>query len=114
MSKRILSHDKETGLIETMHYDSTTDTMTIEHSQDVTKALEHTKNLAKDGDYTSNGMKGDNWLHYCHVPDIVILEIKKKYGLDLYNPDHMKAVFRVINTEYPALKTTTIRHNPKG
>ena len=113
MSKYLFNHNKETGLQEWHEYDEIEDKLTISHVQDVNKALDFTKNLANDSEYTRKGMKKD-WVHYCHVPDVVILEIKHKHGLDLYNPDHMKAVFRIINSEYPALKTTTIRHNPKG
>lgn len=109
--KRILS--KENGVTEIFHYDPLTDTTTIETRQDVEKHLDYSKALAKDDSYTRDGVKKD-WVHYAHLPDSIILELRVNHGINIFNPDHVKAAFRKVNELYPSLKTANIRHNPKG
>jgi len=111
--KRLLDYDPLTGKKEIAHYDYQTDTLTIETQQDVQKALDYTKSLANDTTYTRKGMK-EGWLHYAHLPDSVILELRVKHGLSIHNPDHTNAIFRKVNELYPHLKTTVMRHAPKG
>lgn len=111
--KRILSRNPYNGITEIFHHDPVTDVTTIETVQDVEAALNETKRRANDTDYTRAGMK-KGWLHYAYLPDIVILQLKTKYNLNVFSKEDSKAVFRVINRDYPHLKTTAMRHNPKG
>lgn len=109
--KRILS--QENGVTEIFHHDSETDVSMIETRQDVSPDLEYTQALAKDKNYTRAGMK-EGWLHYGHIPASIVLELQVKHGLNVMDPDHIKAVFRIINEKYPKFKTTEMMHNPKG
>jgi len=111
--KRILSHDKQTGLTEIFHHDEMTDTTVIETVQDVEHVMDHTKKLANDTQYTRDGMK-EGWLHYAHIPDSIIVKLKMEHGLNVFDPAHAKAVFRKINELYPNFKVTNMRHNPRG
>lgn len=110
--KRLLDYNPQTGIKEVFHYDPATDLATIETTQDVQKVLDTTKALANDSDYTRQNMK-TGWLHYAHIPDNVILELKTKYGLNVFDKNHTKSVFKKINSDYPYLKTTSMRHAPK-
>lgn len=80
----------------------------IHYRQDVAPILEHTKQL-RDNDLADKGIKRDMW-HYASIPPVVMMEWKNKYGVDLFNRDHEKQVFKLLNTEYKWLKTTRKMH----
>jgi hypothetical protein len=83
----------------------------VHYRQDVEPILEYTKKLRNDN-LTDSGIKRDMW-HYAQIPPVVMLEWRHKYGVDLFNRDHEPAVFRLLNTEYQHLKTTTKNHTVK-
>jgi hypothetical protein len=80
----------------------------VHYRQDVEPVLEYAKTLRING-LTDSGIKRDMW-HYAQIPPVVILEMKFKHGVDLFNRDHEKRVFELINREYPHLKTTEKMH----
>lgn len=82
--------------------------MQVHYRQDVEPLLEYTKLLRNEG-ATDSGIKNDFW-HYAQIPETVILEMRFKHGVDLFNKDHEKRVFELINREYPYLKTTNKHH----
>lgn len=113
MAKRLLSVDPVTGL-ETWHdYDPVTDEMTIGYSADSTPVIEMNKAMQKDDDHTKNGIKREFW-HYASIPVAVQVDWLINKGVDVYNRDHAKKVFALINDpEYKHLKTTAKFHKPK-
>lgn len=80
---------------------------------DLEPTLEYTKALRLAAEYSKKGIKKD-WWHYCHIPIIVIMELRTKYGLDIYNKNHQKRIFEVINRDYPYLKVTDGKHIPRN
>lgn len=82
--------------------------MQVHYQQDVEPVLEYTKRLRNDS-MTDYGIKNDLW-HYAQIPAVVILEMRFKHGVDVFNKDHLQKVFQLINTEYPHLKTTNKTH----
>ena len=80
----------------------------VHYRQDVEPLLEYTKRSRNDG-LTDHGIKNDLW-HYAQIPPVVILEMRFKHGLDVFNRDHLKKVFALINSEYPHLKMTNKTH----
>jgi hypothetical protein len=80
----------------------------IHHRQDVEPLLDYTRKLRNDG-LTDDGIKNDMW-HYAQIPPVVMMEWRDKYGVDLFNKDHIQAVYKLLNTEYQYLKTTTKVH----
>lgn len=80
----------------------------VHYQQDVEPILEYTKRLRNDG-LTDYGIKQDLW-HYAQIPPVIILEMRFKHGVDVFNKDHLKRVFELINREYPYLKTTEKNH----
>jgi hypothetical protein len=80
----------------------------VHYRQDVEPVLEYTKRLRNDG-MTDYGIKQDLW-HYAQIPPVIILEMRFKHGVDVFQKDHLHKVFQLINTEYPYLKTTEKMH----
>jgi hypothetical protein len=109
MSKRLLDYNPLTGEKTWFQYDQN-DVMTITHEQDVQKILDYAHLKATNADYSKKGMKGD-WWHYAKVPNIVILEMKQKHGVDFFSEEDAPKVFHLMNTEYKAFKTTDKVHN---
>ncbi len=90
--KRLLDIDPLTGLIEWHHYDEATDETVISYEQNVTPTLDRNKALAND----TTGRMGDMAL-VASIPASVQLKWLKEKGVDLYNPDHKKAVARLLD-----------------
>jgi len=99
-----------TGITTTFDYIPETDTTILYREQDVSAILDANKAIANDGQITKDGIKG-NWWHYFQIPNIVIEKWLNEHGVDVYNKDHMKKVFELVNRpEYRYLKTTTKMH----
>ena len=78
--------------------------------QDVTPILEMNKALQNDTDASKQGIK-NGWWHYGQIPNIIIEKWKNDHGVDVFNKDHQKAVFKLLNDpQYRYLKTTTKFH----
>lgn len=112
MTKRLLDHNPLTGERVWFQYEQSTDQMTISHEQDVDSALDVAHALATDDLYSADGMKKDLW-HYAKVPNSIILEMKQKHGVDFFDKNDAKRMFKLLNTEYARFKTTTKTHNIK-
>lgn len=86
------------------------DKLHIRNEQDVTPFIESATELRNDEDYSRAGIKNDQW-HYARIPNGVMLEMKQKYGVDMFAPKpDWPAIFKCINANYPWLKTTTKTH----
>jgi len=113
MTKRLLDYDPLTGTTTWFEYEHSTDTMSIGTEQSaelVNSIIDQNTEMRHDADYSRQGMKRDMW-HYARIPNGVALEIKKKYGLDVFSskPD-WKSIFKIINRDYPMLKVTEKTH----
>ena len=83
----------------------------IHTRQDVEPVLELAKYERINGLADKAGKaSGQDIYLYARIPPVVILELKHKYGVDLFNKDHMKKAFYLINTEYPHLRCTDKKH----
>lgn len=110
MAKQVIDVDPFTGMTTYFDYDETNDTTIIHREQDVTPILEMNKAMQNDGDVWKEGVK-NSWAHYAQIPNIVIEKWLNEKGVNVYNKDHQKAVFRLLNDpEYRYLKTTTKFH----
>jgi hypothetical protein len=105
MSKEFFDYDPLTGVT---HYTEQIGDETIVYTeQNLTPLLERNKAIANEG-AKDKGIS-DSWWHYCDVPPVVELALRKK-GINIHNPDHGKAMFREINANYPYLKLTHKHH----
>ena len=109
--KLLLDFDPITG--ERVWFGSSGDgKVTITHEQDIDDHLKRAHAQYVDEDLTRRGMKEDFW-KYASLPNIVILEMKQKHGVDLHNKAHWPRIFKLLNTEYSRFKTTSKVHNVK-
>ena len=111
MAKRVLDYDPMTGITTYFDYIHEEGEKTIiTREQDVSTILEANKAIQNDDQITRDGIK-KSWWHYAQIPNIIIEKWQTEHGVDLFNRDHQKAVFRLLNQpEYRYLKTTTKMH----
>lgn len=109
---RVLDFNPLTGERVLFDYDAHQDRMVLTHQQDVRRELAFAHNKAVDDSATQRGIKNDLW-HYARVPNIVILEMKQKHGVDFFDRNHKKRVFELLNTEYKWCKTTDKNHTER-
>lgn len=110
MAKRLVDYDPLTGVSTYFNYDHSTDTSIVSSEQDVSAVIEANKILQNSESYTKKGMKA-SWWHYASIPNIVIEKWKNEYGVNVFDKNHEKRVFRLLNQpEYRYLKTTTKMH----
>lgn len=112
MGRRVLDINPTNGIITYHSYDHSTKTTTLERVQNVEPILDQTKQHRNDDDYTAKGIKNEMW-HYASIPAIII-EKWLKEGVDVFNKDHEKEVFKRLNSpQWKYLKNTTKVHRPK-
>jgi hypothetical protein len=91
--------------------DNEDDILRVHYSQDVEPVLEYNKVLRNDS-LTDSGIKRDMWM-YAKIPPVVIMKLKFEYGVDIFNREHYKRLFELLNGEFKYLKTTDLRHTVK-
>ena len=108
MEKRgeFFDYDPLTGLEE--RYEEQDGKIMIHTYQDVEPILDHNRALRNeglpDGAWKQNGMTV-----YAKIPLIVVGQLMKK-GIKLFDPNHIGAVIREVNQNYPYCKTTDKHH----
>jgi hypothetical protein len=108
--KRIVDYDPITGISTWFDYHHETDMAVVTSMQDVDSILDRNKTLSNDESYTKKGFKND-WWHYATIPNILIEKWKLEEGIDVFNRNHDKAVWKKLNSpEYKYLKTTARYH----
>ena len=110
MRRLQLDYDPLSGTSEFLEFQD--DKMRVVRTQNVNTILDQAKDRANDEDYTKSGIKRDEW-HYARLPNIILEEMKSKYGVDWYdkNDTGHKKFFSVLNAHYPAFKTTHWNHS---
>jgi hypothetical protein len=111
MAKRVLDYDPLSGITRYFDYIPETDTSVVYSEQEgVNLILDANKALQNDDQLTRDGIK-KGWWHYAQIPNIIIEKWLNEHGVDIYNKDHEKKVYSLLNQpEYRYLKTTTKMH----
>ena len=110
MTKRLLDYDPVSGVSTYFEYEQSTDRMLIHTEQDSSRILDDVAQLRNDEQYSRDGIKAD-WWHYARLPLTVIMDMKIRFGVDLMAPKpDWKSAMKIINREYPMLKTTKGTH----
>jgi hypothetical protein len=110
MTRRLLDYDPLTGISTWFQYQDSTEEMAITTEQDLSPILDGITARRNDTDYSRDGIKND-WWHYARLPLTVIMEMKSKHGVDLMaSKVDWKSALKIINREYPLLKTTEKTH----
>lgn len=101
--KRLLDYDDFTGLQTWHDFDESTETTIITSTQDVEPLLDACKH---DNNHADRRM-GDN-VHVASIPASIHLKWLVELGVDAFNPDHSKAVARLLDGDYKHLKRLPI------
>ena len=104
MSK-FFEYDPVTGIGETQIWDG--DTVTVHQQQDVEALVEECKTKANSG-LTDKGIKGNFW-HYAELPMVEVVNLRRK-GIDIWDKNCTKDLFKAINRDLPAFKVTQKLH----
>lgn len=86
----------------------------LHYRQDVEPVLELAKTERINGLADTKQFKQQDLRLYARIPPVVILKLKYEHGVDIYNKDHLKKVFQLINEQYPILKCTDMKHDLRG
>lgn len=107
MSLRYLTHDPLSGLLTTTAFEDGRNV--IKYEQDVSGHWDiNAEYRATGDDRWRKGVK-ESFAHAAFVPDIVILDMKTRFGVDFYDKAQQKRVLQLIETEYPKCKTVNKR-----
>lgn len=90
--KRLLDYDAFSGLKTYHEYDDTTGNTMLHYEQDVEPLLEANRRAAND----TTGRMGD-LVHVASIPVSVQLKWMVEKGVDVLNPDHKKAVAKLLD-----------------
>lgn len=107
---RLIDYDPLTGRSVSFSYNHDDNTFTIGHHEDVEPVLEDNKWAVLDLDMHKKQASA-GWAHYAKVPEIAILDMKARFGVDFFNADHWQKVMSLLNTEYKLCKRTTYSHD---
>ncbi len=99
---RVLTN--EAGIVTTHHYDAVEGTTTVAQYQDCQDIVDYTQALANNSEYKRQGIKQE-WYHFATVPNNVIIELKEKHGLDVFNKDDLNKIESVLTRHYKKLLT---------
>ena len=102
MSKLFFDYDPMTGVTE--HFEATDDGFNITYSQDVEGIIESNKERAKE-----KASRKNEFRQVAEIPITLQMDWLVKHGIDVWNPDHMPGVKRLLNDpDYRYLKTQDI------
>jgi hypothetical protein len=77
--------------------------LTVHRGEDVEPVLERNKALYTDGDGYSPSRE---WRRAASIPLALVEKWKNELGVDIFNPDHLPAIRRLLNSnEYLYLRT---------
>jgi hypothetical protein len=83
--------------------DPMTGDLTVIRGADVEPILEHNKALHSFNDGYSPSRE---WRRAASIPLVIVEKWRNEHGIDVFNPDHMPAVKRLLNSsEYLYLRT---------
>lgn len=85
----------------------------VHYRQDVEPLLDVTRAERNDG-LSDKRWRKTGMALYARIPPVIIMELKNKYGIDIFQKDHLSRAMTLINTEYPHLKCTDMIHTVRG
>lgn len=103
-------YDPYTGLTRYFDYNEMTGEATIHTREDVSSLLKLCAEERNTG-ITDKELKKDDYLcKYARLPMTVVMSLRSK-GIDVFNPDHGKAMMRELDANYSHFKTTYKHHD---
>jgi hypothetical protein len=105
--RKFLGFDEATGMLTSTAFEDGRNV--IKYQQDVSGHLDLAARMRADSDALwREGMK-DSLCHAAYIPDLVIVDMKNRFGVDFYDKNQRKRVLQLLDTEYPRCKTTEKR-----
>lgn len=105
MTKRILDIDPLSRETTIHHYDDMEKKTYIEVVQDIEPFLERNKKLQLTPEYQARGKKQD-FMHIATIPNNVIIILKEKHGVDVFNKDDLPKLEKLLqSSEFKYLRT---------
>ena len=101
---RLIDIDPLSGMKTWHDYDAATETTIIRYTDDVEPVLDACKRDANHADKKLGEMA-----HVASVPPSIQMEWFAKFGVEMWNPDHKKAVSRLLDGAYKHLKRLPIQ-----
>lgn len=102
---RTISIDPLTRTKAIHHYDHDSGKTYIQEVQDVSGIIKRNKELQNWDSYQSLQKRND-YKHIATIPNNVIIEIKQKHGIDVFNKDDLPRLERLLmSNEYKYLRT---------
>ncbi len=95
------------GLLYTTDPDHETGGVVLHTKGDCQPVLDHVKEIRNSGE-NDKGIKNEFW-HYATIPPAIEVALRDR-GINIYDKNCTKDLLRVINQEYPYLKTTYLHH----
>lgn len=106
MARKFLSLNPLSGLLTTTAYEDGKNI--IKYEQDVSWHFDVASELRANTDRWRQGVK-QSFAHAAFVPDVVIVDMLTRFGVNFYDKDQRKRVLQLLDTEYPKCKTTDKR-----
>lgn len=103
MARKFLDFNPLTGLLTTTAFEDGKNI--IKYEQDVTPFFDDNARLRADTDRWKQGVK-DSFAHAAFVPDLVIVDMLTKHGVNFYAKEDHNKVMYLLETEYQKCKTT--------
>lgn len=107
-----VDYDPQSG-VETWADGDDNNRLQVHYRQDVKPLLDVTMAERNDG-VSDKRWRQTGMALYARIPPVTIMELRNKYGVDIFNKDHLARAMRLINQEYPYLKCTEKMHNLRG
>jgi CTP:phosphocholine cytidylyltransferase-like protein len=106
MSRKFLSFNKDKGLLTTTTFEDGRNV--VKYEQDLQPYWdENARWRANSSELWAKGMKDEGKMtHIAFIPDIVILDMMQKHGVNFYAKEDAAKVKKLIETEYQNCKTT--------
>lgn len=105
MSKTLFSVDPAARTKTIHHFDEMTGVTHLETIQDVEPYLDRNKRLQNDASYKDRGKKME-FMHIATIPNNVIIMLKEKHGVDVFNKDDLPKLERLLSSrEFMYLRT---------
>jgi hypothetical protein len=100
---RKFDYNPTTGLITTTAFED--GRHVIKYEQDCEPFWQENARFRANTDLWAKGKK-DGMAHVAFIPDVVILDMKTRFGVNFYDKADDKKVLKLLETEYAKCKTT--------
>lgn len=74
-------------------------TVSIETQQDLAPSKEAIQGRRNDPDAYGQQFQKDGLMHAAHVPAVMQLKMRRKYGVEVWNKHHHKEVMRILRND---------------